>query len=139
MQDNRLREIRELHERAKARVKHDPWWVSTGVYIADVGDLLAAYDHLNDFEQTQCAKLLEKLNATEAKLAEAQRSEQAAVADMERIAYRQKVMPCAACTHEGRAVLVGGEIDTSSPCFGCCEIESRFDWRGPQAGRGEAE
>ena len=39
-------QIRKRFERAKEHVKTDPWYVSTNVYIADVGELLDEVDRL---------------------------------------------------------------------------------------------
>ena len=109
MQD-RIQEIRARCDAAKTRMKDDPWWVSTGTYIADVDDLLTEYDRLNDFEQSQSAKLLEKLNASE-------RREQAAVKTL-----------CQLCL----------ALDKKAGRVPLCDPDC--PWRGPQeAGKGEAE
>ena len=46
-----IEQIRKRFERAKARVWTDPWYVSTRVYVTDVGELLEEVDRLTK-EQT---------------------------------------------------------------------------------------
>ena len=72
------------------------------------------------------------IESLQVQLAESQRREQAAVEDISKVAYQQRVMPCAACAFEKGA-------NHWDPCSGCSEIHSHFAWRGPQDGKGKAE
>lgn len=77
------------------------------------------------------------LSILNAKLEGAQRRERAAVEDMQMLAIKDRHMPCAVCKHEKLPVLVEGKLDMSCPCVRCREIDSSFEWRGPEAGKGE--
>lgn len=104
---------------------------------------------LNDFQNSQCAKLLARIAELEAQLAESQRRERAAVEDL------NGTGACFTCKHfrrnggdcfgAGRCRLDGIEI---WPCNepGVYRVEvpddgrKTYEWRGPQeAGKGEAE
>ena len=87
---------------------------------------------INKIDSAPTIDYSEEISNLRAELARAERERAAAIKDMDCIAYQQDVMPCAVCRHESRAVLVDGKIDTTSPCFGCCELESRFSWRGTE-------
>lgn len=81
-------------------------YISMGAYEK----LQADYDRLNDFEQSQCAKLLDQLAASRARVRAA----------TERLCY--------SCRNNNPA----SEIKHSTSCDVC-------PWRGPQDGKGEAE
>ena len=102
-------QIRARFERAKENVKADPWYVSTNVYIADVGELL------------------EDLEAKERELAEA-------VSDMKIMALAMRESEelsegcCFACVCDAQnlpddCILPYGE------CPGY-EKDDCFEWRG---------
>jgi hypothetical protein len=74
-----------------------------------------------------------KIYGFTAQLTASQRRADAAVEDMQALAFKYGLMPCFVCKHENRPVMVGGHIDKSSPCFGCREHDCRFEHRGPSA------
>ena len=101
--------------------------------IKQLEEQLADYHHMSELvdgkmeENQRLRRINENLQE---QLAASQHRERAAVEDISRVAYRQKVMPCAACAFEKGA-------NHWDPCSECSEIHSHFVWRGPQeAGEG---
>ena len=78
---DRIQDIRVLYEIATPLDGVSP---EASLVWGNIPYLLDQYDRLNDFEQTQCAMLLEKMNAAEAELAESQRREQALLSGIEK-------------------------------------------------------
>lgn len=99
-------------------------------------------ESLNDFQHSQCAHLLARVEELQAKLAEAQRREQAAVEDMKvmTLAMRENEelseSCCFACLYDGQNL-----PDNVILAYGECPGYDRddcFEWSGPQgAGKGE--
>ena len=82
---------------------------------AELAKKTADYDRLNDFEQTQCAKLLGKLARVE--------WERDSI--FEDLAREQC---CSVCKHGDKAV-------DEPPCS-LCDAESKWQWRGAKEGKG---
>ena len=102
----------ELTEWEKSCETRDQMLVDQAAQIAELKE---KYDRINDFEQTQCAKLLVKLS-------EFQRREQAAVKDLSEYAigaYNE----CGCCAFK---TVRGNQCDN-------CRDGSKWQWRGPQA------
>lgn len=91
-------------------------------------------ERLNDFEHSQCAKLLARIAELEAQLTETQRRERAAVEDLTKMAKCKLLGTCTFCEHRNTPDM------RYKPCNGCIqENRSRknFQWRGSQeAGEG---
>lgn len=92
--------------------------------------LQADYDRLNDFEQSQCAKLLEKLGGVEAELAASQARGMVAVSDLELAAreMQEGIGVCVACKHYP-ADMSNGMPEVCDECTG--GDKCFFEWRGP--------
>lgn len=122
-------QIRARLAHAKEHVKADPWYVSTNVYIADVGELLAEVDRQQ--------KLYESMERTwqkaETELAATQKQLEAAVEDMKNIvdAVRQKHCDdtcCFACKYDADfSIMPSGDYANECPGF---DRDDCFEWRG---------
>ena len=130
-----------------------------------IADLI---ERLNDFEHSQCAVLLARIAELEARLAASQHREQAAVEDMTAVLKRDSDDICAYCKNRieckneqcekyssGVGDVDGNYPDwkwtcmdfdygtcsllADTPCNGCFDDDCKgFEWRGQQAGKGDA-
>ena len=114
-------QIRKRFERAKEHVKTDPWYVSTNVYIADVGELL------DEVERWQ--KLYESMERTwqkaEQHLTATQKQLEAAVEDLKDSIYNP--YGCVYCKHQRI------DSDTFYCDLECDDEHNRFEWRGERS------